>query len=173
MRPEKQAMADEFRSRVKDAAFMILADYRGLSVSKTDELRRRLRGVNARMQVIQNRVFRAVAKEASLPGLEPALKGPSALVYGPGDVVQAAKVLKDFVRENERPKIKAGALAGALITAQDVEQLAGLPAREVLLAQMLGTIAAPMTRLAGVLNQKVASIVYALKAVQEKKEKAS
>jgi len=173
MRPEKKAIADELRSKVTDSGFVILADYKGLNVAKTQELKRRLRGANARMQVIKNRVFRHVAREIGQTGLETKMPGPSAMVYGQGDVVAAAKVLKDFIKEHRMPVVKLGAMKGAALTAADVDQLAGMPAREIMLAQVVGTIAAPMTRLAGVLNQKVCSLLYVLQAAKDKKEKGS
>ena len=173
MRSEKTSIIEELRSKVKDSAFLIVADYRGLNVGKTEELKRRLHGVKAQFQVIQNRMFKRVASELSQPGLEKGIAGPSAMVYGKGDVVQAAKVLKDFIKENNLPEIKIGSLQGAVLSAADVQQLANLPSREVLLATLVGTIAAPLTQLVGVLQQKVASVVYVLKAIQEKKEQAA
>ena len=172
MRPEKKSIVDELRSKVSSSSFVILADYRGLSVAKTDELRRRLRGVSAQFQVIQNRLFRLVAKELAFTGFEDSIKGPSAMVFGQGDVVQAAKVLRDFIRENEKPVIKLGAMEGTALSAADVTQLAGLPSKQELYAMLVRTLAAPMTQLVGVLQQKVASIVYVLKAVEEKKGKS-
>ena len=171
MRPEKKSISEELKRKVSDSVFVILADYRGMSVGKTEELKRKLRGVNANFQVIHNRVFRHVAKELKCDGFEPGLKGPSAMVFGKGDVVQTAKVLKDFIKQAELPVVKIGSLQGAIISAADISKLAGLPAREVLLAMMVGTIAAPMTQMVGVLQQKVASLLYVLKAAQEKKEK--
>jgi large subunit ribosomal protein L10 len=172
MRPEKQSMAEELRRQLGGAVFVILADYHGLSVAKTDELRKRLRGVHAEFHVVQNRLFRNVAKELKCEGYEPALRGPSAMVLGSGDVVQAAKILKDFVKENGLPVVKIGALQGVILSPADIQKLATLPSRESLLASVVGTIAAPLAGLVRVLNQKVATIVYVLKAVQEKKEKA-
>ncbi len=173
MRSEKTSIIEELRNKVKDSSFLIVADYQGLNVGKTEELKRRLRGVKAQFQVIQNRMFKRVASELNQPGLEKGILGPSAMVYGKGDVVQAAKVLKDFIKENNLPAIKIGSLQGAVLSADDVQQLANLPSREVLLATLVGTIAAPLTQLVGVLQQKVASVVYVLKAIQEKKEKAA
>lgn len=173
MRSEKTSIIEELRNKVKDSSFLIVADYQGLNVGKTEELKRRLRGVKAQFQVIQNRMFKRVASELKQPGLEKGIAGPSAMVYGKGDVVQAAKVLKDFIKENNLPAIKIGSLQGAVLSADDVQQLANLPSREVLLATLVGTIAAPLTQLVGVLQQKVASVVYVLKAIQEKKEKAA
>jgi large subunit ribosomal protein L10 len=172
MRLEKKSMADEIRTKVKASGFIILADYTGLSVTKTQELKRRLRGAHASMQVVKNRVFKNVAKDLGYERLDGSLVGPSAMVLGQ-DVVGAAKVLRDFIKENQKPVIKTGVLQGAPLSADDVKALAALPSREQLLAQMVGTIAAPMSQLVGVLQAKVASLLYVLKAVEEKKAKAA
>ena len=173
MRPEKQAMAEELKTKLSGSSFVILADYRGLNVTKISELRRRLRGVHSQLQVIKNRVFVHVAKELGYKGFESIAAGPSAMVFGKGDVVATAKILKDFIKENEKPVLKSGAMQGAALTSADIVQLAGLPSREQLLGQVVRTIAAPMSNLVGVLQQKVASVVYVLKAVEDKKAKAS
>jgi large subunit ribosomal protein L10 len=165
-------MAAELKSKLSDASFVILADYKGLNVVKIAELRKRLRGANAQLQVIKNRVFAHVAKELGYKGFDQPAPGPSAMVFGKGDVVATAKILKDFIKENEKPVIKTGALQGEALTAADITQLASLPSREQLLAQVVGTLAAPMTQLVGVLQQKTATIVYVLKAIEEQKGKA-
>lgn len=172
MRAEKKSAIEELRVRMSESSFVILADYRGMSVAKTEDLKNRLRGVNARFHVVQNRMFQRVAKDLNYPGFDSRLQGPSAMVFGTGDVVRAAKILKDFVKENELPAIKIGTMQGVSLSKADLDQLASLPSREVLLAMFLGTLVAPMRGLAGVLQQKLASLVYVLNAVQEKKAKA-
>ena len=170
MRPEKISMTDEVKSRVTDAVFVIMTDYRGLTVAKTQDLRSRLREADASFHVVRNTMIRRVASELAMDGLDSALTGPSAMVVGNGDVVQTTKILKNFIKENQLPTIKIGTLDGVILSAEDVEKLAGLPSRETLLAQVVGTIAAPMTQLVGVMQQKAASILYVLKAIQDKKE---
>ena len=171
MRPEKTAMVDELRGRMRDAAFLILADYRGLDVGALTALRNQLRAVEAELHVVPNRLLRVAAREVGQHGLEPALKSPSALVSGRGDLARVAKVLRDFIKDKNMPVVKLGALQGALLTADQVAQIADLPSREQLYGMLVGTLAAPMSGLVRALNQKLASIVYVLKAVQEKKEK--
>jgi large subunit ribosomal protein L10 len=171
MRPEKTSITKALKDQVAGSAYVILADYRGLNVAKTEDLRRRLSGVKARYRVINNSLFQHAAPELTARGFKDALTGPSAMVSGQGDVVTAAKVLKDFIKENKLPVIKIGALQGEVLTAGDIETLASLPGRETLLGRVVGTIAAPMTQLAGVLHQKVASLLYVLKAIEEKKSK--
>jgi len=170
MRAEKNSIIEEIRGKIADSVFVILADYRGMSVAKTEDLKNRLRDVNAHFQVVQNRMFQRVAKDLQYPGFEERIQGPSAMVFGNGDVVIAAKILKDFIKENELPVIKVGTMQGVILSRADIEQLASLPSRETLLAQFVGVLAAPMTQLVGVLQQKVASLVYVLKAAQEKKQ---
>jgi large subunit ribosomal protein L10 len=96
------------------------------------------------------------------------------MVVGAGDAVEAAKALVDFIKSNNQiPVLKMGALGARALTADDIKTLAALPGRPVLLAQFLGTLAAPMSDLVGVLEQKLTSVVYVLKAAQEKREKES
>lgn len=174
MRAEKVSMLQEVRTKLNASSFFILTNYKGLSVIKSDDLRKRLRNAKANFQVIQNKHFGMAAKDWGIPSIDAAqLRGPSALVYGEGDVVAAAKVLKDFIKENEKPAVKLGGLQGKLLSPADVESLAALPSREILLGQVVGTIAAPMSRLVGALQQKVASVLYVLQAYADKKGPAA
>ena len=172
MRPEKETMVDEIRRKVDGKVFVILADYQGLSVEETSDLRSRLRGADADYAVVKNRLLQRVADELSLDGLNEALSGPTAVVSGDGDVVEAAKALKAFIKDHKKPVVKMGAFAGAVLTADDVEKLASMPPRAELLGTLVGTIAAPLTQLVGVMNQKVCSLLYVLQAVKDKKENA-
>ncbi len=171
MRLEKKAYVDLVRNEVQQSNFLILADFRGLTVAKAEDLRRRLQRINARFRVVKNSMLRQVVRELPCQAVEQSLEGPSAMVTGAGDVVDAAKVLKDFIKENTRPKVKAGALDGAVLSSADVLQMAELPPKKVMQAILVGTIAAPMARLVGVCQQKVASLLYVLNAVVEKKGK--
>ena len=173
MRPEKQSIVEELKTKISGSSFVILADYKGLNVSKLTELRRRLRGVNSHLQVVKNRMFAHVAKELGYKGLDQSQNGPAAMVFGKGDVTQTAKILKDFIKENEKPVIRLGAMQGVALTAAEIVQIATLPSREQLLSQLVGVLAAPMSQLVGVLNQKVATIVYVLKAIEDKKQQSN
>jgi large subunit ribosomal protein L10 len=169
MRPEKNAMAAQYRQEVSDAVFVLLTDYRGLNVAQAEDLRTKLDDVDAHLRVVQNRIFKHVAEEFSYNGFEASLSGPTAMVVGNGDVVEVAKVLKAFIKENELPVIKIGALEGVILSADEIKQLADLPPRETLLGLLVGTLAAPMTQLVGVMTQAKSSLVYVLKAIEEKK----
>jgi len=170
MRPEKKSIIEEIRGRLDGAGFVLLTDCRGMTSEQFRELRGQLRGVQATLKVIPNALFGFVAKESGLDDLSQFLAGPTAMIVGSGDVTLVAKSIKAFTKTaGNRPVIKGGSLTGRTLTAAEVESLAEIPPREVLLGMMVGTIAAPMTRLVGVMNQKLASLLYVLNAVADKK----
>jgi large subunit ribosomal protein L10 len=170
MRPEKESMARELKERVANADFVILTNYSGMTVEQVRQLRGKLDQANAQMMVLRNRQFGHVARELDLEALGAGLKGPTAMVYGTGDVVETSKILRSMSKGSDIPTIKLGALQGRVITAEDVLQLAQLPPREQLLGMVVGTIAAPMTGLVGVMKQKLSSLVYVLQAAVDKKQ---
>jgi len=169
MRPEKAAIAETFKQHLSGAEYMIFADYRGLTVQQAEDLRGRLAQAETTMLVIRNRQFAHVAREMDLSDLAEQVTGPTAIFFGSGDVVQASKILSTFARETELPVIKLGTLEGKILSKEDVNELARLPSRDVLLAQVVGTIAAPMTQVVGVMQQKVTSLLYVLQAAADKK----
>ena len=173
MRPEKQAIVREIQQQLAAAKFAILTDFTRMDTAKTMALRRKLRETAARFQVVPNRIFRVVAKELNLAGLEAGLVGPTAIVYGAGDVAATAKVLREFVKANDKiPVVKLGHMEGTVLTPADVEALAAMPPKKVMQGLLVGTIAAPMSNLVGVMSQKLASLVYVLKAAADKKNAA-
>ena len=166
IRPEKKAIAAELDERIAGALYMILADYTGMDMPQTTELKKNLRDNDATFNVVNNRMLkRALDGQAS-----EILKGQTALIYGSGDVVEVAKVIKKFTAANKTPVVKGGYLEGKAITGQEVVELASLPSKDVLRAMLLGTLQAPCRQLVGVLDQKVASLVYVLDAVKTKLE---
>ena len=169
MRLENKSISDEIQSWLMNAAYVILTDYRGMKVRQTDELRKRLAQVQAQMHVVPNRLFKRVIMELNWGPADQALRGPTALVSGPGDVIAAAKLLSEFHAEYRLPIIKLGRFDGRYLAPADIEVLVKLPAKPVLHNMLVGTIAAPISQLVGVMKQKVSSLVYVLKAVQDKK----
>jgi large subunit ribosomal protein L10 len=172
IRPEKQAMYNEVQESVSGALYMLLADYKGMTMPETDEFKKLLRGANAQVKVVKNSTFSRISSEMGCAGFEN-LSGPTAMIFGAGDVVEVAKILKKFSGDKKKPTVKGGVLEGALLSSTDVIALAGLPGKKELQAKLVGTLAAPMTQLVGVMNQKVCSLLYVLNAVQEKKEQAA
>ena len=173
MRPEKEAIVRDIKALVAGANYVILTDFTRMGTGTTATLRRMLRGTGPRFQVVPNRLFRVVARELKYEGLEPALKGPTALVLGAEDIAATAKVLREFVRANDKiPVVKLGYMEGRVLTAVDIEALASLPSKKIMQGVLVGTIAAPMSNLVGVMNQKLASLVYVLKAAADKRNAA-
>ena len=175
MRSERESLMTEVRSRLETASYLMLADCRGMKSEQLRELRSQLRGAKTRVTVAKNTIIRIAAKDLGWDdSLSAYLSGPTAMVWGNGDVVQVAKILKNFIKGNNKlPLIKGGRVEGKTITAKDVDALAEMPPREVLVGQLVCTIAAPLSGLVGVMQQKVASLLYALNAVAKKKSAQS
>jgi large subunit ribosomal protein L10 len=169
MRIEKQAIVNEMRGQLNASPFLLLTDYKGMKVEQFTELRRQLRGVGAELHVVKNRYFRQVTSERGWKRLEENLEGFTAVVFGKNDVTETAKVLVKFKADVKVPSIKAGMLGATYLTAEAVAELAELPSKEVLQGMLVGTLAAPMSRLVGVMTQKLSSLVYVLRAIEEKK----
>ncbi len=168
MRPEKTTIVGEISTHVNASSFLLLAEYRGLKVDQFSDLRRQLGKAGARIQVVKNRFLRLITRERGWTDIEGQLKGQSAIITGT-DVVQAAKILKQFGGTSGIPTVKAGMMGNMYLTPAQIDALAELPPREQLLGQFVGTVAAPLSRLVGVMKQKVSTLVYVLKAVEEKK----
>ena len=169
MRPEKTAMVNEIRADLEGRDFVILADCRGLTVEQFAELRGRLRPLRARLRVVRNAFLRRAAADQGWEVGPDLLDGPTAMVVGEGEVTDVAKALQSFVKETELPVLKGGRCGASVLSAGDVVQMATIPSREVLYGQVVGTLYAPMQQVVGVLNRKLASLLYVLHAVQEKK----
>jgi large subunit ribosomal protein L10 len=171
MRPEKKAIVKEIRGTLEKSEFAILADCRGLNSERLKDLRVQLHGAKAGLTVVPNALFGVAAKEVGWEGLAGYLSGPTAIIHGAGDITQVAKVLKVYTKATnvKLPVIKGGYLTGQVLLPSQVATLADIPSREILLGQVVGTIAAPLSRLVGVMQQKVASLLYVLKAVADKK----
>ncbi len=169
MRPEKQAIVGEIRDNLSSAEYALLVDFAGMTVEQGADLRGRLAQHETRLQVVKNSLLGFVAGELGRPLDEDMLQGPTAMVYGSGDVAAVAKTLTGFYKEKERVAVKGGCLGQRRLSLQDVEALAKMPSREVLLGMVVGTIAAPMSGMVGVLSSKLRSLLYVLRAVEEKK----
>lgn len=169
MRPEKKTILDEIKKDLESSEYVLLADCRGLTVQKLTALRGKLRKAGSKLKVTKNSFIHHAAKQVGKDGLDPFLIGPSAIIVGKNDISVVTKLLKEFVAENTLPVVKGGLLGKQVLTAQDIKAIADLAPKEVLQAIFVGTLAAPMRGLAGVLNSKVLTLLYALKAVEAKK----
>jgi large subunit ribosomal protein L10 len=168
MRAEKQNISAEYLARLNASPFFIVVDYQGLKVGPITELRKRLFKAGAELHVVKNSIFRVAAKEAGVADLAGSLVGQIAVVTGRQDVSVAAKVLKTFSSEFEKPKVKFGFLNNQRLDSKDLLTLADLPSLEVLRGKLLGMLNTPATRLVQMLNTPATQLVRVLKAKAEK-----
>jgi large subunit ribosomal protein L10 len=166
MRTEKTLISAEYVKWLSQSPFFIVVDYKGLSVGKFNELRKRLGKVGAELHVVKNTLFRVAARDAKIADLGDSLAGQLAVVLGKRDLAAASKVVKAYQSEFDKPKIQFGYLGTQSLTAAQLRDIAELPPLEVLQATLLGllntparslatVIAAPGTQLARVLQAKV------------------
>jgi large subunit ribosomal protein L10 len=167
MRAEKQFINKEYLARLNASPFFIVVDYRGLKVAALTELRKRLRKAGAELHVVKNSIFRVAVKEAAIADLGTSLTGQMAVVTGQKDISAAAKTVKTFTTEFDKPKIKFGYLKSQRIEAVDVLALADLPSIEVLRGKIIGLLNAPAGRLIAVLNAPGAQLARVLNAHSE------
>jgi large subunit ribosomal protein L10 len=167
---EKVAVVAELTEQFKDSNGAVLTEYRGLTVAQLAELRRTLGG-NATFAVVKNTLTRIAVTEAGLnQQLSPLLSGPSAVAFVTGDVVEAAKSLRDFSRANPLLVIKGGVLDGKAINATEIVKLADLEPREVLLAKLAGAMKASLAGAAATFNALPVQMAQLADALRVKRE---
>ena len=172
-RPEKVAVVEEVAARLTDANAVIVTEYRGMNVGQLASLRRQLRDAGGEYKVYKNTLVRFAAQRAGVETLTEMLVGPSALTFVSGDAAAVAKALRDVARVNPMLVIKGGAMGGKSMSGKDVEALAELPSRDVLLAQFAGALQAPLVKVAGLLQALPRNFAYGLKALIEQQEPAT
>ena len=168
-RAEKQAAVAEIVESFNDAAGAVLTEYRGLTVKQLQELRRSL-GANANYAVVKNTLAKLAAKDAGIDGFDDLLTGPTAIAFIKGDVVEAAKGLRDFAKANPTLVIKGGVLDGKPLDASEVAKLADLESREVLLGKLAGAMLASLSQAVYLLNAPIAQAARLAGALQAKAE---
>lgn len=167
MRPEKPSIVEDLQSKLNASPFLFVTDYTGLRVDQFAELRDRLYSAGAECRVVKNTFLRLAIRDAGLPELD-ALNGQTAIVLGESDVAAAAKVLKTFATEFEKPTVRVGIIDKAVVSAEQIGAIADLPSRDILLAQFLGVLQAPASKLVRVLNEPASALARALKARVDK-----
>lgn len=168
MRPEKATIVEDLSAKLNKSPFLIVTEYTGMNVLQFSELRSRLAGAGAQCRVVKNTFLRKAATEVGFPDLADNLAGQTAIVTGESDVCAAAKILKGFAAEFQKPSVKVGVLDKAIISKDQIKALADLPAKEVLQAQLLGVLMSPLQKLVTLLNEPGASLARLLKARVEK-----
>lgn len=164
-RKEKAVTLELLESGFRDSSATLLTEYRGLSVGAMKKLRRSL-GAEVSYTVAKNTLMKLAAKRAGVEGLDPMLQGPSALAFVKGDAVTAAKAIKNFAKENPLLVIKGGFLDGKVLTAADVQKLADLESREVLLAKLAGAMKAKMAQAAALFAAPASKTVRTIEALR-------
>ena len=166
---EKKVLVAEIGATVAQAGAMVLAEYRSLEVGDITKLRAKARHAGVYLRVLKNTLARRAVSDTPLSGLAQHMKGP--LLYGIStDPVSAAKVMQEFAKSNDKFVIMAGCLPNQVMTSKEVATLASMPSREELLARLLGTLQAPVTKLARTLNEVPSKFVRALAAVQDARQ---
>jgi large subunit ribosomal protein L10 len=168
-RAEKAAAVAEIVESFNEASGAVLTEYRGLTVKQLQELRRSLRG-NADYAVVKNTLAKLAASEAGIDGFDDLLNGPTAIAFINGDVVEAAKGLRDFAKANPTLVIKGGVLDGKALDAAEVAKLADLESREVLLGKLAGAMLASLSQAVYLLNAPLAQAARLAGALQAKAE---
>lgn len=166
-RADKVAVVDEVKKHFEESDAAILTEYRGLTVSELAELRTSLRGSNTEYKVYKNTLIRKALGD-SQEEFSALLEGPTAVAFIRGDAVGAAKALSDFAKTNKLLVLKGGLLDDKFLDAKQTEQLAKIPPREVLLAQLAGAMQAPMSQFAGLLSAVPRDFANGLKALIDK-----
>jgi large subunit ribosomal protein L10 len=166
---EKAAIISELKEALSKYQVLILSDYRGLDVESMNALRKQLREENAEFRVVKNTLLRIASEGTDLEQIKDQFVGPTAITISSVDPVSPAKVLKEFSKSHDSFQIKGGILSGKPLTVSDIEGLAGLPERDVLLAQLMSVFNASQSGLVNVLTGVIRGLVNVLHAVEEKK----
>lgn len=166
----KKQIVLEVKEKMEKSKGIIFYDYRGLNVEEVTELRNRFREAGVEYHVIKNSMLKRAADMLEIKGLDQYLAGPTAVAFGYSDPVAPAKVLVEFVKKVKKTEIKSGVLGTKVIDLNGIQALAQLPSREQLLAQLAGTLNAPITGLARSLSGIICKLGYALNAVKDQKQ---
>lgn len=171
-RTDKSAQIAQLTEAFRESDAVLVTEYRGLTVEQMKTLRRAL-GADVHYHVAKNTLARIAAKDAGIEGIDDDLAGPTALAFVTGDVASAAKVIKNFAKENDKLVIKSGVMEGSRLDADGVKQLADLESREVLLAKAAGALKASLVKAAFVFKAPATKTVRTVDALRAKQETAA
>jgi large subunit ribosomal protein L10 len=168
MRPEKASIVSDLAEKLNRSPFLLVTDYQRMKVDQFGELRNRLAPAGAEVRVVKNSFLKRAMADSGMPDVGDKLTGQTAIVLGENDVAPIAKILKMFAAEFKIATLKIGVVDKAILSTSDVEALAELPSREILLSQLLGLLLMPATRLVRVLNEPASAFARLLKAKGDK-----
>jgi large subunit ribosomal protein L10 len=158
----KEAKVAEIKEKLEKSQSIVLADYQGLTVEEDTTLRKTLREAGVEYKVYKNNLVALAAKELGVEGLDAYLEGPVSIAFGYEDSTAPARVLHTFAKDHKKLELKAGMVEGTLYNKAEIEQIATIPSKEVLIAKLLGSFKAPLS-----------NVAYLLNAIKEKKESES
>ena len=164
-RQEKQQNVDSLGTQFRSVNSAFLIDYRGLKVVDATELRRKIRGIDGKYVVVKNTLALRAAKESKLEPLSPYFEGPTAVAYHASDIVGLAKLLMEVSKANPNIAIKAAIVEGKVVPATDIQAIASMPTREVMLGKLLFLLKAPLQRFATVLKAPLRDLGLVLKQI--------
>jgi len=165
----KSQIVDEVVEMISKSSSLVLIDYKGLTVAQDTELRNEFRSQGVDYKVIKNRILVRAFNKLGYTGFDSDLEGPTAVAFGSEDITAPAKVLTAKAKQFPKIKIKSGLVDGTYLDVAGVRSIASLQSKEVLIAKMLGSLLAPISGLAGVLNNTLASLPRVLQAVADAK----
>ena len=171
MRPEKASIVSDLAEKLNRSPFVLVTDYQRMKVDQFGDLRNRLAPTGAEVRVVKNSFLKRAMSDSGLPDVADKLSGQTAIVMGQKDVAPVAKILKTFAAEFKVAALKIGVIDKSILSAQEIEALADLPSRDVLLAQLLGLLMSPATKLVRLLNEPGASLARLLSAKAQKEGK--
>ncbi|MGQ9572956.1 MAG: 50S ribosomal protein L10 [Dehalococcoidia bacterium] len=166
--PKKEQMVEELRERIARSTIAVGADYRGLTVPEMDQLRRKMRGAGIELKVVKNTLTRLAAERAGKPVLEGLIEGPTALAFGYGDIIDVARAFSEYLPTAPASfAVRGFYLDGQVLPARELTELAKLPPREVLLAQVAGQLQSPLATLAALLEAPLTTFLGLIQATQQ------
>jgi len=169
---EKKLVVEQVKEKLNKSQSVVILENRGLTVAQATALRAKLRAADVDLKILKNTLVKIAADELGLSGLDDYLQGPTAWAFCMQDPVSGPKILTEYAKTNDKIAVRGGILEKKAISAQGVKDLADLPPREVLLAQVLGAMQSPLVGMANVLQGPIRKFGYALEALRKAKEEA-
>ncbi|MBQ8476151.1 50S ribosomal protein L10 [bacterium] len=166
----KSQKIEHYKQQFENAKVAVVADYRGLTVEEITELRRGLQAAQADLTVTKNTLCKVAAKGTNFEVVSELMQGPTAIAFGFGDEVAAAKVLSKFIKENKKGEILGAVLDGKVLNADEAKKLTTIPSKEELYAKMLGSVNSPASGLVYSINGVMSALVRAVAAVRDQKQ---
>jgi large subunit ribosomal protein L10 len=163
----KAETVESLKAAIAAQRGVVVAEYRGLKVLEITSLRKKLRAIDAELRVVKNTLIRRAAEGTPFGELSAHFTGPTVVAFAHGDPVAMAKVMKEFAAASPKVTLRAGFVEGRVLSAKDVQILASIPSREVLLSRLVGGLASPITRLVQALSGPPRKLVYVLESVRK------